>query len=303
MNEDALAQVRDQAVALARLAREEDLGSGDVTGALLEIGEAAGEFDLIAREPCVLAGRAIAAEILHVYDGGLDIDWVGAAVDGARIESAPVALARIAGSYASILAGERVLLNFLQRLCGIATLTRMYVDAVAGTGAMILDTRKTTPGWRLLEKYAVRCGKGHNHRMGLHDAVLIKDNHLANVPDQRLAHHVFELLSRAEQLTPRPKFIEVEVDSLGQLEQLLKVVGIDVILLDNFHLDQMRDAVAMRNALCSGGKPALEASGGITLDAVRAVAETGVERISVGALTHSATAVDLAMDKVGTPGG
>ncbi len=290
--------LKAQASKLAEIARDEDLGAGDVTGTLLDVGMAAAEFNLIAREPCVLAGQAVAAEILRVYNENLVIEWGDSAVDGTRFDDYPAVLARISGSYASMLAAERVLLNFLQRLCGIATLTRKYVEVVAGTGAEILDTRKTTPGWRLLEKYAVRCGGGHNHRMGLYDAVLIKDNHLAGVPVDRLAHRVFELLNGVEQLSPRPEFVEVEVDSLSQLEELLKVIGIDVILLDNFTAGQMAEAVTMRNALCPSGRPALEASGGITLDTVRAVAETGVERISVGALTHSATAVDLAMEKV-----
>ena len=312
---------------LALLARDEDLGSGDLTSRLLEH-EREARFEMLLKQPGVLAGQAIAPEILRVYDESIRIEWADGAVDGATWHwekgSDPVGdaagstglggtesgrslrgltpfpavrLATIVGPNHTILAAERVLLNFLQRLCGVATLTRAYVDAVAGTGAKIYDTRKTTPGWRLLEKYAVRCGGGHNHRMGLYDAVLIKDNHLAGIEPNRLAYHVFQMLSQAAAFDPPPKFVEVEADTLEQVEQLFKVLGINAILLDNFSLEDLREAVALRDALGLNGRMELEASGGINLHTVRAVAETGVDRISVGAITHSATAIDLSLQR------
>ena len=224
----------------------------------------------------------------------------------------------------------------MQRLSGIATQTRGFVDAVAGTSAKIYDTRKTTPGLRDLEKYAVRCGGGHNHRHGLHDAVLVKDNHLSGVSLDRLAQRAFEILNEVSKLSdpqeaaglsPRDvgrvegsrrskrtaqeqwhtpersaqeqwhaAFVEFEVDSLEQFAELLKVVGIDVILLDNFSLVDLHRAVEIRDRQGLKGKIELEASGGITLDTVRPIAETGIERISVGALTHSAAAMDISME-------
>ena len=177
-------------------------------------------------------------------------------------------------------------------------MTRRYVEAIAGSTARIYDTRKTTPGWRTLEKYAVRCGGGCNHRHGLYDAVLLKDNHLAGIPTAKLAAHLFDLLNRLDTAGPNPPFVEVEADSLEQVEELFRVVGINAVLLDNFTLEGLREAVALRDARGLRGKVELEASGGITLNSVRAVAETGVERISVGAITHGATAIDLALERV-----
>jgi len=298
MNDPIQENVHACAARLAELARLEDLGPGDVTGRLLPGGERRAEFRLIARQPMALAGRAVADDILRAYDTSLMITWNHDAGDGTRVVASPRELATVSGPLHALLAAERVLLNFLQRLSGIATLTRRFVDAVEGTGARILDTRKTTPGWRALEKYAVRCGGGFNHRMGLYDAILIKDNHLAGVPVERLAGFVFDLLNRPAERNPKPGLVEVEADTLEQVERLISVVGIDVILLDNFPIDGLRQAVALRDELCPDRRVALEASGGITLETVRAVAETGVERVSVGALTHSATAVDLALDRI-----
>jgi nicotinate-nucleotide pyrophosphorylase (carboxylating) len=215
--------------------------------------------------------------------------------DGDRL-SAGTVIAEAHGAARTLLGIERTLLNFLQRLCGVATLTRRFVDAVSGTQAEIYDTRKTIPGWRVLDKYAVRCGGGRNHRHGLHDAVLVKDNHLSHFSASGLDAGAFEILNRLSEEGARPEFIEFEVDTPTQLEALFKVVGINVILLDNFTLDRMREAVARRDALGLKGKVALEASGKVTLETVRQVAETGVERIAVGALTHSATALDIGMD-------
>ena len=283
---------------LIELARREDLGAGDLSTGLLPDPGGAATFRLIAKQPGVFAGREVAPAVLRAYDPGIAVDWTELGSDGTRFDDLPAELATIHGPVGPILSAERVLLNFLQRLCGIATLTRAYVDAIAGTGATILDTRKTTPGWRKLEKYAVRCGGGRNHREGLFDAVLIKDNHLAGVQTPQLAEHVFDLLNRLEAPRAKPTFVEVEADTLAQVEELLKVVGIDVILIDNFSLEDMRRAVTVRNKAGLSGKVALEASGGITLDTVRGVAETGVDRISVGAITHSPTALDLSMERV-----
>lgn len=283
---------------LIELAKGEDLGAGDVTTDLMEDPNQPVEFRVVAKEPGVFAGREVAPAVLEAYDPSIEIEWTGHGVDGARLGKVPVHLASVRGPLGAILSAERVLLNFLQRLSAVATLTRRFVDAVAGTGAQILDTRKTTPGWRTLEKYAVRCGGGHNHRQGLHDAVLIKDNHLVGIEPGRLASTVFDMLNRLHESGVKPAFVEVEADTLDQLEQLLKVVGIDVILLDNFSLDDLKRAVELRDGCGLRGKMALEASGGITLSTARAVAETGVERISVGALTHSAIALDISMERL-----
>jgi nicotinate-nucleotide pyrophosphorylase (carboxylating) len=200
-------------------------------------------------------------------------------------------LATVSGLMEFILTGERIALNFLQRLSGIATLTSRYVAAVAGLPCQILDTRKTTPGWRLLEKYAVRCGGGHNHRMGLYDGILIKDNHLAALGKGReaFAQVIMRLAVHRQPATP----VEIEVEDFEQLRSALAVIP-NVILLDNMSLDQLRESVRIRNE--AGFRPLLEASGGVSLEAVRAIAETGVDRISVGALTHSAPSLDIALD-------
>jgi nicotinate-nucleotide pyrophosphorylase (carboxylating) len=289
-----LARLRE----LTELARSEDLGQrGDVTGQLLPAGAHDAEYRLAARQAGVLSGALVAGEVLQAYDRRIELSWTGPCEDGMRFEPG-ADLACIRGPNSSILAAERVLLNFLQRLCGIATATRAYVDAVAGTSARVYDTRKTTPGWRVLDKYAVRCGGGRNHRMGLYDAILIKDNHLADVPAERLATAVFEMLGQTASLNPPPTFVEVEVDTVEQAEQIFKVVGVDLVLLDNFSNKDLRRTVRLRNALGLKGKIELEASGGVSLETVRAIAETGVERISVGAVTHSVTAVDLSLERV-----
>lgn len=283
---------------LIELAKSEDYGQGDISSSLLADPQQRATFHLLAKQRGVFAGREVAAAVLYAYGTSLDIEWTASGVHGRRLDSVPTHLATICGPLDTILSAERVLLNFLQRLCGVATLTRAFVDAVVGTNATIYDTRKTTPGWRTLEKYAVRCGGGSNHRMGLYDAVLIKDNHLAGIETTRLAHAVFEMLSRLSLREVKPTFVEIEAEGVEQVKQILKVVGIDAILLDNFSLDQLREAVILRDNLGLRGKVALEASGGMTLPTIRSVAETGVDRISVGALTHSAVALDLSLDRV-----
>jgi nicotinate-nucleotide pyrophosphorylase (carboxylating) len=283
---------------LIALAKREDLGTGDITAALVAPQSGRATFSLLAKQPGVLSGQEVAAAILHAYDESIEIDWTDGVSDGTSWQDVPCILATITGPIETVLSAERVLLNFLQRLCGVATLTRRYVEAVADTNATILDTRKTTPGWRTLEKYAVRCGRGENHRRGLYDAMLVKDNHLADIACSNLASSIFEMLNRMHGRGIKPAFVEVEADSLEQVAQLFKVMGIDIVLLDNFSLDDLRTAVAMRDDEGLAGRVALEASGGITLETVRAVAETGVDRISIGAMTHSATAIDLSLERV-----
>jgi nicotinate-nucleotide pyrophosphorylase (carboxylating) len=239
---------------------------------------------VVAKADLVLAGLPVAAEVLRAVDPGLEVRLLAA--DGDRaLRGNPVL--RAAGSSRSILMAERVMLNLLQRLSGTATLTRAFVDAVQGTGARILDTRKTTPGLKVLEKYAVRCGGGCNHRLTLGDGVLLKENHLAAaggiLPAVRAARAAAPLLAR----------IEVEVETLDQLSECLGIPDIDGVLLDNMDVAAMREAVARRQA--AGSRIFLEASGNLTLDRARAVAETGVDFLSVGALTHSAPAADLSL--------
>jgi nicotinate-nucleotide pyrophosphorylase (carboxylating) len=225
--------------------------------------------------------------------------------DGARVAPGD-RLAIVSGLMEFILTGERTALNFLQHLSGIATLTRKYVDAIAGLPCKILDTRKTLPGWRLLEKYAVRCGGGHNHRMGLFDGILVKDNHLTGlgpklkglflaIKSHLVAEISAQLRSYLESSFSLPGAMEIEVESLEQLQWALSCLP-DMVLLDNMPPEQLRQAVEIRNS--SNSKVLLEASGGITLETVRAIAETGVDRISIGALTHSAPALDIALDLV-----
>jgi nicotinate-nucleotide pyrophosphorylase (carboxylating) len=272
---------------LIELALAEDLGStGDRTSLATIPATAVATAAFIARAPGVVAGLPVAAMVCRAVDPALGFTQVladGAAVDrGTRI-------ATVSGPLRSILAAERTALNFLQRLSGVATLTRKFVDAAAGSRAKILDTRKTTPGWRRLEKYAVRSGGGTNHRMGLSDGILIKDNHLAG-----LGGDLRKAVEAAREFPGNAGLpVEVEVDTLEQLEVALAVRA-DIVLLDNMTPDQQRAAVARRDAVAPG--VLLEASGGVTLATVRDIAATGVDRISVGALTHSAPALDIALD-------
>ncbi len=289
---------RDDLRALFELARREDLGrAGDLTTLLLPepAHTAEGRWELVAREAGRFCGAAILPMLLEDLAPGVRLEWVRPNADGAAV-AAGERLARFDGLACQMLAVERTMLNLLGHLSGVATLTARFVAAVAGTHAKVFDTRKTMPGLRRLEKYAVRCGGGHNHRVGLFDAVLIKDNHLAGIPTERLAHAVFEMLNRIERLPAAPAFVEVECDTLEQLGELLKVVSIDVILLDNFEPAALREAVRLRDAAGLRGKVELEASGSARLDTVRSIAETGVERIAVGAITHSAGFLDLGLD-------
>jgi nicotinate-nucleotide pyrophosphorylase (carboxylating) len=241
-----------------------------------------------AREALVVCGAVLLAEIAAAYDDGIATDVQ--VQDGQRVE-AGAEIAVWTGPARVVFTAERVALNFLQRLSGVATATAAYVEAVEGTGAKILDTRKTTPGWRALEKYAVRTGGGVNHRMGLYDAVMVKDNHIAALGGSPA--DLSGPLAGARSHLPAGGFVQVEVDTLEQLAVAL-TLPVDLILLDNMSTDELRAAVMMRDE--AGAAVELEASGGVTLQTVRAIAETGVERISVGAITHSAPAVDVGLD-------
>ncbi|MBI3876984.1 MAG: carboxylating nicotinate-nucleotide diphosphorylase [Verrucomicrobia bacterium] len=268
-----------------RDALAEDVGSGDVTTLATVPADATATAHMIAREPLTVAGLALAEEAFRQLSPALHIQH--GAADGQRVERGAKLLS-VSGSARAILTAERVALNFVQRLSGVATFTAQFVEAVKGTRAQILDTRKTTPGWRRFEKYAVACGGGRNHRFGLHDIVLIKDNHLAALRDAK-PNAIAAAVQRAREQFPKLK-IEVEADTLEQVAQAANA-GADIILLDNMTAAQLREAVAL-----VAGRAQTEASGGVNLQTVRDIAETGVNFISVGALTHSARAVDIALD-------
>ncbi len=270
---------------LIDLALREDIGSGDVTVRHFTDPSRRCHARIIAKQAGVLAGIGTAAEVFHRVDASLVTTQVLA--DGALLEAGAEVL-RVAGSTGSVLTAERTVLNFLQRLSGVATQTRRYVDLLAGTGVQLLDTRKTTPGFRDLEKAAVRAGGGRNHRIGLFDMAMVKDNHLAGGLNAR------SLGAGVAAAKAAGLRVEVEADTLEQVREFSLVEGIDVILLDNMSLDDMRQAVLSRPAGVQ-----LEASGGITLENIRDIAETGVNFISTGALTHSAPALDLSLEIVG----
>jgi len=278
---------------IIRLAIEEDLGKGDMTSELLPTNDTIAKSNIISREEIVVCGMVVVKEILKHYDARLKLKVY---VNDGQTAYVGCKIGAIEGPLCSMLSAERVMLNFLQRLSGIATTTRKYVRAIQGTKAKIYDTRKTTPGWRILEKYAVRCGGGHNHRLGLYDAVLIKDNHLAQL-GRDFYPKLKKIIERARKVKSA-KFIAVEVDHVDdQLNYVLKIPGIDIVLLDNMGQWQLNHAVEMRNAMCGKSKkPLLEASGNITLSNVSAIANCGIDRIAVGAITHSATAVDIGLD-------
>jgi nicotinate-nucleotide pyrophosphorylase (carboxylating) len=280
---------RDACDRLARLALDEDLGSaGDLTSLAVIPADLAGSAVFVARSPGVVAGLPAAQITFGLVDP--KVTFTPLVEDGTTTPPG-LRLATVQGPMRSILTGERTALNFLQRLSGVASLTAKYATVIAGLKCKLLDTRKTTPGWRLLEKYAVRMGGGHNHRMGLCDGVLIKDNHLAALGPTTNA--VAEAVRLARQQHGDRVPLEIEVDTLEQLDVALATKP-DIVLLDNMTADQMREAVRRRNAAAPG--VLLEASGGITMQTLREKAESGVDRISVGALTHSAVALDVGLD-------
>jgi nicotinate-nucleotide pyrophosphorylase (carboxylating) len=263
----------------------EDIGSGDITSECFLPAEHRSNAHLLAKENSILAGTEVAAEVFRQVDPNIEITILKN--DGDRLVSGDVVIA-VHGATRSLLSAERTALNFLQRLSGIATLTRHFVDAVSGTNAAILDTRKTTPGLREFERLAVRAGGGTNHRFGLFDRVLAKDNHLAITSD---AASLQRAIDQAKKRVP-DIIVEIEADTLDQVHLLCELRGVDVVLLDNMSNDQLREAVKIR----SDRKISLEASGGVNLDTVAAIAATGVDFISVGALTHSARAIDFSME-------
>ena len=277
----------------------EDLGKGDVTTEALISSDQRGTGFIVAKKEGILAGIEVAKQVFHRVDPELKVEIL--LEDGARVEPGSK-IAKVSGSIASILKAERIALNFLQRLSGIASETNRYVARVEGLPVRIMDTRKTTPGWRLLEKYAVRVGGGENHRMNLGDGILIKDNHLMALRSQGL--NIKEIIAKARQNAPlslrgaerrsnlqtRQPQVEVEVGAVSEALEAVEA-GADIVMLDNMNLEDMHKAVKSIH-----GRSLIEASGGITLDNVRAVAETGVDFISIGALTHSSRALDISLE-------
>jgi len=259
----------------------EDIGFGDITTMSTIPESEQGVGILYAKEEGIIAGLPVAAQVFATVDAALVFKPV--VEEGARVEKGQ-AVAEVSGAVRSILSGERLALNLLQRMSGIATRTSEYAQAVAGTRARVVDTRKTTPGLRMLEKYAVRVGGGHNHRYALYDAVMIKDNHIKG------AGGITQAVTAARKAIPHTMKIEVEAETIAQVEEALQA-GADIIMLDNMSNELMRQAVDL-----IGGRAIVEASGGVTLQTIGAIAQTGVDVISVGALTHSVKALDISLD-------
>jgi len=261
---------------------EEDIGMFDVTSTIMIDADAHGAFDLNARQPLVVSGIEVARLVFERYV--LDIEIKIYAKDGDRVETG-TRLMSVAGNAQNILTAERNALNLLQHMSGIATMTAQYVDAIAGTGCQLLDTRKTTPGLRMLEKHAVVCGGGRNHRLSLDNGLMIKDNHIA------VCGGLTAAIKKAKAMVPALTMVEVECDRLDQVKEALEA-GADIIMLDNMGPDMLREAVKI-----VGGKVPLEASGGINLETIRPIAETGVDYASVGRITQSSPAVDIGLDE------
>ncbi len=261
-------------------ALDEDIGSGDVTTLAVLTGNEVGTAEVLAKDDIIVAGVDVFKEVFLLYDK--DINFLAKVKDGQSAGRGDI-LAEISGKLKNILTAERVALNFLQRMCGIATLTRKYVDRISGTKAKILDTRKTLPCHRDLDKYAVKIGGGSNHRLGLYGGVMIKDNHIKAVGG------ILKAVKMISSYVPPTLKIEVEVKNLGEVEEALSS-GVDIIMLDNMNVEDMRKAVSMIS-----GRALIEASGNVTLTNVREIAETGVDYISVGTITHSAPAADISL--------
>jgi nicotinate-nucleotide pyrophosphorylase (carboxylating) len=276
--------MRTQMDAIIELALSEDIGAGDLTAGTVIPDTARATGQMLLKSTGVISGLTVVERVFARVD--TKIRWQALVEDGVPLEAGTV-IGEIAGPARSVLTAERTALNFVQRLSGVATLTRTFVDAIAGTGARIIDTRKTTPGMRVLDKQAVRHGGGFNHRIGLFDGVMIKDNHIAALGGDDA---ICEAVDRARSQIPHTVKIEVEVANLEQLRHAL-ASGAEIIMLDNMSVEMMREAVAI-----TAGKAILEASGGVNLASVRAIAESGVDVISVGALTHSAPALDISVD-------
>lgn len=265
---------------LIQLALKEDIGPGDITTDNLVAPETRGTATIVAKQDLVIAGLLVAETVFRALEP--QIDFAAHYTDGARV-TAGSTVVNIEGTLGTLLKGERTALNFVQRLSGIATLTRAFVAEVAGTAVKLVDTRKTTPGWRVLEKYAVRIGGAHNHRMGLYDGVLIKDNHIAVCGG--IAHAV----TKARQAISHLVKVEVEASTFEEVKEAL-AAGADIVMLDNMNLEQICQAVGIIDK-----RAIVEVSGGVTREQLRELAQTGVDLISIGALTHSAVAVDLSM--------
>ena len=280
-----LVPTENEMLEAVKAALAEDVGPGDATSEATLPESLRDTAQMVVREPMTLAGQRLAELAFKHVDSSVDV--LAMKADGDRLECGALIMS-ISGPTRALLTAERVALNFVQRLSGVATATARFVEAVKHTKAKILDTRKTTPGWRRLEKYAVACGGGMNHRIGLFDLVMIKDNHLAALRDAE-PNAVAAAVARSREKFPELK-VEVEADHLGQVEQAV-AAGADIILLDNMSLDELRAAVSLVD-----GRAQTEASGGVTLDTVSAIAETGVDFVSVGAITHSVRAVDIGLD-------
>lgn len=272
---------------LIEMALKEDIGPGDVTSTYFVPADRRSHAFINAREEGVIAGTEVAAEVFRRVSEEIEVRVL--LEDGSRVSEGALVI-EVEGPSRAVLTAERTALNFLQRLSGVATLTSRFVGLVNGTDARILDTRKTTPGWRLLEKNAVAAGGGTNHRMGLYDRAMVKDNHLMAEGDVRYLQNA---IRRLKSELPEVQ-VELEADHLTQVEEFLRLEGVDYILLDNMSLDELREAVEMRE----GGSPVLEASGGVDLSTVKEIAMTGVDFISVGAVTHSSVGLDLGLDFV-----
>lgn len=273
-----ISNLQEDRIASVKFALAEDIGSGDITAGLIPAGNTA-QAHVITREDCVIAGQEWVNEVFKQVDEQVKVEWH---VNDGDAVNANTKLFSLSGGARSLLTGERAALNYLQLLSGTATTCRRYADLVAGTSVKLLDTRKTIPGLRTAQKYAVTCGGCYNHRIGLYDAFLIKENHIA------ACGGIAAAISTAQAHAPG-KPVEVEVENLNELRQALDA-GADIVMLDNFSLEDMREAVAL-----NGGKAKLEASGGITNETLRPIAETGVDYISIGALTKDCKAVDLSM--------
>jgi len=276
-------EIESSAFTLLKLALTEDHADNDITSIVSFSQNQASKVQVVARENCVLAGLSIINLVYKLIDDDVSINTYFS--DGESVKNGEI-IAEISGKTAAILSGERTVLNFIQRLGGTATITKKYVDAIAGTSAKIVDTRKTTPGWRLLEKYAVKCGGGLNHRFNLEDMAMFKDNHfaLSNCSPNELIQKVRKNFPKAE--------IALEADTLDQVNLFLSL-DIDILMLDNMSAGLMKKIVKFNDR-----KVRLEATGGINLNTIKEIADTGVDRISIGALTHSAPSVDIAMDVI-----
>jgi len=285
---------------LIELARDEDLPGGKLVAdatSVIAVGDESCMAVMRARKPGMVAGLVTLDDIVQVFDAQVQVERVK--LDGEAMAAGEV-LARLTGPARHVLGIERTALNLVSRLSGVATLTKKYVDAAAGGSARVYDTRKTTPGLRMLEKYAVRCGGGCCHRLDLGDAILIKDNHIAGIAAEQLGARVRELGTAARQRFDTLRFVMVEVDGLEQLQSILSSAPdvVDIVLLDNMNAEMLRRASQMRDETAKSGsrRVELEASGGVTLETIGGIARTGVDRISIGALTHQAVSVDIGLD-------